>query len=575
MAAVPAKRPAPAKAPPKSTSAARRWMKSLSLHDKVAQLIFIPFHGAAPHTATREYRQFVRLVRDTHVGGLVLVNWSNSHVVQKAEPHALAAFVNRMQRLAPIPLIVTGDFERGASMRVADTTVFPHAMAFGATGDPSLARYEGEITAREARALGVQWVFYPVADVNSNPDNPIINIRSFGENPEEVAKYVTAFIEGTRADPKRRVLTTAKHFPGHGDTAVDTHENLATVPASIEQLRRVELAPFQAAIRAGVDAVMSAHIALPAVDAPDIPATISKPIVTGLLREQLGFKGIILTDALEMGGIAKGYSAGEAAVKALAAGSDVLVMTPDPDAAIKAVLAAVSSGQISARRIDESVERILAAKVLTGLDTKRFVDVEAISDVVNPPETNQRAQEIADRAVTLVKNERNLIPLTAPAKTCFVALAESRNSNSGQAFQQELKRRGLTAHFLMLDPTMPPPAIEPGCENFAVLAFAAVNAYAGNVALRGDYPKLIDMLVETGKPVALVAMGSPYLLRSFPKVSAYLATFSTVPISEIAALKAMLGEIPIHGRLPVTIPGLAKYGDGIQLAVRPPSITSR
>jgi beta-N-acetylhexosaminidase len=550
-------------------------MKTLTLRDKIAQLIFIPFHGVAPNANTREYRSFVHLVRDIHVGGLVLVNWSNGHVMQKADPYDLAAFVNRMQRLAPLPLMVSGDFERGASMRVDNTTVFPHAMAFGATGDPALARYEGEVTAREARALGVQWVFFPVADVNNNPDNPIINIRSFGENPQEVAKFVTAFIEGSHADPKNRVLATAKHFPGHGDTSVDTHVNLATISSPLEELRRVEMVPFEAAIRAGVDSVMTAHIAVPAVDAPDVPATISKPIITGMLRDQLGFKGIVVTDALEMGGIAKGFGAGDVAVKALDAGVDVLLMTPDPEAALNAVMAAVRSGRLSAKRIDESVQRLLEAKVLTGLDRKRLVDVEAIGDVVNSPEANRRAQEIADRAVTLVKNERNMLPLTSPARTCFTVLAESRSSNSGLAFRQELTRRMRDAQVLIVDPSMPLPAIEPSCENFAVLAFASVNAYTGDVALRGDYPKLIDQLVETGKPVALVAMGSPYLLRNFPKVTAYLATFSTVPPSEVAALKALLGEIPVRGHLPVTIPGVAKYGEGIQLQARAPALTSR
>jgi beta-N-acetylhexosaminidase len=550
-------------------------MRTLTLHDKIAQLIFIPFHGAAPNSATREYRQFVHLVRDTHVGGLVLVNWSNGRAIQKAEPYALAAFVNRMQRLAPVPLIVSGDFERGASMRVDGTTMFPHAMAFGATGDPSLARYEGEITAREARALGVQWVFFPVADVNSNPDNPIINIRSFGENPEEVAKFVTAFIEGAKADPKNRVLTTAKHFPGHGDTAVDTHLNLATISGNAEQLHRVELLPFQAAIRAGVDSIMTAHIAVPALDAPDVPATISHAIITGLLRQQMGFNGLVVTDALEMGGIAKGYSAGEAAVKALEAGVDVLLMTPDPERALAAVMAAVRSGRLTQKRIDESVERVLAAKVATGLDRRRFVDTEAIGDLVNQPEANQRAQEIADRAVTLVKNDRNMIPLSPHSKVCYFTLAESRFSTEGQSFAQELKRRNPDAHLWQLDPTMPIPSPDPACDSYVVAAFSSVAAYTGNVALRGDFPKLIDSLIGTGKPVALVALGSPYLLRSFPGVTAYLATFSTVPPSEVSAVKALLGEIPIGGHLPVTIPNVAKYGEGIQLGIRPPAISGR
>jgi beta-N-acetylhexosaminidase len=560
---------------PKAPSAARRWLKTLTLRDKIAQLIFIPFHGAAPHSATREYRQFMHLVRDTHVGGLVLVNWSNGRVVQKAEPYALGAFVNRMQRLARIPLIVTGDFERGASMRVDGTTVFPHAMAFGATGDPALARYEGEITAREARALGVQWVFFPVADVNSNPDNPIINIRSFGENPAEVAKFVTAFIEGTRVDPRNRVLTTAKHFPGHGDTAVDTHMNLATIASAAEQLRRVEFVPFLAAIRADVDSVMTAHIAVPALDAPDVPATLSKPIITAVLREQLGFNGIVVTDALEMGGVAKGYSAAEAALKSLEAGVDVLLMTPEPERALNAVLAAVRSGRISQKRIDESVERILAAKVLTGLDRKRFVDLEAIGDAVNPPEANQKAQEIAERAVTLVRNEKNILPLTAPAKACYLVLAESKFSTSGQAFAQELKRRVRSPRIWPLDPDMAVPAPEPSCDSFVVAAFSSVNAYAGNVALKGNYPQLIEAVEATGKPVVLIALGSPYLLRSFPHVTAYLTTFSTVPPSEVAAVKALLGEIPIRGHLPVTIPGMAAYGSGIQVPVRPVTVSSQ
>jgi beta-N-acetylhexosaminidase len=351
--------------------------------------------------------------------------------------------------------------------------------------------------------------------------------------------------------------------------------NLASIPGGQEQLRRVEWVPFEAAIRAGVDSVMTAHIAVPALDAPDIPATVSKAIVTGVLREQLGFKGIVVTDALEMGGIAKGYSAGEAAVKALQAGVDVLLMTPEPERALNAVLAAVRTGQLTQKHIEESVERILAAKAAVGLDRKRFVDLEAIGDAVNPPETNQRAQEIADRAVTLVRNEKNLFPLAAPAKACFLVLAESKYSTAGQAFVQELKRRAPAAHVWPLDPTMPAPAPDPTCETFVVAAFASVNAYADNVALKGDYPKLIEALAATGKPVALIALGSPYLLRNFPHVSAYLATFSTVPPSEIAAVKALLGEIPIRGHLPVTIPGFAKYGAGIQVPVRAGTVSSR
>jgi beta-N-acetylhexosaminidase len=457
-------------------------------------------------------------------------------------------------------------------MRVDGTTVFPQAMAFGAAGDTALTRFEGEVTAREARAMGVPWLFVPVADVNNNPDNPIINIRSFGEDPQQVAAHVTAFIEGTRAKAHYRVLTTAKHFPGHGDTSVDTHLNLAVINASRERLQNVELVPFRAAIQANVDAVMSAHIAVTALAPADIPATLSPAILTGLLRGEMGFKGIVVTDALEMGGIAKGYSSGEAAVLALVAGADALVMPPDPEAAIKAVLAAVQSGRLTRARIDESVARLLAAKERTGLDRRRFVDLEAISDQIGAPEDQERAQQIADRAVTLVKNDGNLIPLHTPSKTCFLTLAEGHYSNEGLEFAQEVRRRAADALVLALDASMPGPSLDAAfakttaCESFAVAAFASVAAYRGDVALGGDFPRLLELLFGTGKPVALIAMGNPYLVRSFPKASGMLLTFSTVPPSETAAVKALFGEMPIHGHSPVTIPGVAKLGEGIEIS---------
>src|ERR1022692_4364439 len=451
-------RKSPPPKPARQSGFVRRWMTTLTLRQTVAQLIFIPFHGAAPNTRSREYRQFMKLVRETRVGGMVLVNWNNGRLTQKAQPYALGAFLNRMQRLSRVPLLVAGDFERGASMRVDGTTVFPQAMAFGAAGDPALARFEGQVTAREARAVGVHWLFFPVADVNNNPDNPIINIRSYGEDPKQVSALLAAFIEGTRADPRYRVLTTAKHFPGHGDTAVDTHMNLAVINATREHLENVELAPFRAAIQAGVDAIMPAHIAVPARPPPNVPATLSPAILTGLLRGEMGFKGIIVTDALEMGGIAQGYSSGDAAVLALEAGADALVMPPDPEAAVKAVLAAVQSGRLTRARIDESVARLLAAKERVGLDRRATVDLEAIGDQIYMPEDQERAQDIANRAVTLVKNEAknegSLVPLRAPAKTCFLALAESHYSNEGLEFAQEVRRREKNATVIQLDASL-------------------------------------------------------------------------------------------------------------------------
>jgi beta-N-acetylhexosaminidase len=581
--AIPARSSAARKAPPaksaplKTSAAVRRWMKNMTLRDEIAQLIFISFHGAAPNSRSREYRNFMHQIRDTKVGGLILVNWSNGRLIQKAEPYAVAAFLNRMQRMSKTPLMVGGDFERGASMRVDGTTVFPHAMAFGAAGDPAYARYEGEVTAREARALGVQWIYYPVADVNNNPDNPIINIRSFGENPEAVASMVKAFIEGAHADKKNYALATVKHFPGHGDTAVDSHMNMPTITADRDRLNRIELVPFKAAVDAGVDSVMTAHIAVPALAPPDLPATLSSAILTDLLKKDLGFKGIVVTDAMEMAGLVKGFATGEAGVRALEAGADILLMPTDPEAVVKAVTAAVQSGRLTRQRIQESVIKILAAKEKVGLDRKRVVDLEGIGDVVDSPESNEKALEIAEHAVTLVRNGAGMIPLAAPDKACYVIMTESRFSSEGQAFAQELRKTVPSASVTTWDPTFSRQQLDEGvaklaaCENYAVAAFTSVGAYRGTVGmLGGELPHSLEALISSGKPVALIALGNPYVLRNFGGVTAYMATFSNVAPSEIAAVRALLGQVPIRGHLPVTIPGQANYGDGIQLpATRP------
>jgi beta-N-acetylhexosaminidase len=543
----------------------------MTLREEVAQLVFIEFHGAAQNTRSRDYLKFVRLIRDTSVGGLILTNTTGARGVQKAEPYALASFLNRMQRLARTPLMVGADFERGASMRVSGTTIFPHAMAFGAAGDPQLARFEGEVTAREARALGVHWVYYPVADVNNNPENPIINIRSFGENPQDVAAMVKAFIEGAHSDKRNLVLTTAKHFPGHGDTAVDSHFSLPAITAGRDRLESLELVPFRAAIEAGVDSIMTGHIAVPALASDDTPATLSPAILTSLLRNQMNFKGLVITDALSMGAIVNSFGAGDAAVRALEAGADTLLMPADPDAAIRAVVAAVQSGRLTRQRIQNSVIRLLSAKERLGLDRKRSVDVEAIGDVIDDPAVNERAQEIADRAVTLVRNSANLIPLAAPDRACFVVMNEGRYTSDGLVFSQEVRKRAPKAAVVALDGAMTREEIaalldkQTNCASYVAAAFVAVNAGSGPAGLSNELANALQNLIAGGKPVALLAMGNPYLLRAYPKAAAYLATFSSVAPSEIAAVKALWGEIPIQGHLPITIPGEARYGEGIQL----------
>ncbi len=373
-------------------------------------------------------------------------------------------------------------------------------------------------------------------------------------------------------------MTTAKHFPGHGDTATDTHLNLATIGGDRQRLEQVEWAPFRAAIQSGTDSVMTAHIAVPALDDPDIPATLSPKILNGILREELGFKGIVVTDALEMGGIAKGFSVGEAAVRSLLAGADVLLMPPDGEAAIDAVAAAVRSGHISQKTIDESVMRVLTAKAHLGLATNKLVDLEAVHSVVNLIESNAAAQLICDRSVTMVRNENNFVPLKPAGDTAYFILTENSTSVEGQAFALEVRRRSVTANISILDSKMSDADLQSAVERaaqasqYVVVAFASVAAYRGSVALGGGFPQLVQNLSATKKPVALIAMGNPYLLRNFPDVAAYMTTYSTVPPSEISAVKALFGEIPIGGKLPISIPGFAQYGDGISLAATRPVV---
>src|SRR5579862_581525 len=309
-----------------SNSTVRKWMRGMSLHDKVAQLVMMPVYGEVTNTRSAAFRKYQHFVRDLHVGGVIVTGHIINGTIRNAEPFAMAAVLNRLQKTSKIPLLVSADFERGTSMRVTSTTAWPYSMAFAAAKDLAGVKYEGAETAREARAMGVNWLFAPVSDVNNNPDNPIINIRSYGEDPAEVSSFVQAFIAGAHSDSHNPVLVTAKHFPGHGDTAQDSHIGLAKLDADRERIESVELAPFRAAISAGVDSVMTAHLAVPALEPENEPATVSSKIITGVLKEELGFHGIVVTDAMDMEGLASLYDTAEASTRAIEAGADVLLM---------------------------------------------------------------------------------------------------------------------------------------------------------------------------------------------------------------------------------------------------------
>jgi beta-N-acetylhexosaminidase len=566
LAAAPPAKPAPAPG-----GQARAWLRSLSLRQRAAQLVMAPCYGDFPNPESPAYKEFVALVRDLRIGGLIILNRVQSGQVQRADPYQSAAFLNRMQRLARIPLLAGGDFERGASMRMTSTVPYPHLMAYGAANDLDLTRALGAATAREARAMGVQWIFAPDADVNNNPDNPIINIRSFGQDPAVVSAHVRAFIEGARAAKSSPVLTTVKHFPGHGDTATDSHIGLGSVTASRERLAEVELPPFQAGIDAGADSVMTAHLAVQALEPEQIPATVSRNVLTGLLREQMGFHGIITTDAMDMQGLAKMFPPGEAAVRAIEAGADLLLIPRDPRAAVDAVVAAVKSGRLTRERIDRSVLKLLEAKVRVGLHRQKLVNLEGIGDVLNSPADAAAAAQVAERAVTLVRNEGGVLPLKEPESACWFVLAAGRFSMQGRDLMAAVQARSPQARITLLDPQLPAAEFESlaaaasACSTVVAATYVTASAYRGNVALAGGYNGFMERLLAAGKPVVFLSLGNPYLLRAYPSVAAYLATFSTAPPSESAAVKAVYGEIPVTGRLPVSIPGLATLGFGIKM----------
>lgn len=575
--AKPSKSPAPVAAKPAAPLTPERAVEAIlstmTLRDRVAQLVMATCYGEGIGSRTAAFLKYRHWTQDLHIGGFIVANKAGrTGSIRAAEPHAMAILLNRLQRISGrVPLIVGADFERGASMRVDGGTLFPYNMAYGAAGDFDATRYEGLTAAREARALGVHWIFAPDADVNSNPENPIINIRSYGEDPEVVSQHVAAYIDGAHSDPKHYVLVTAKHFPGHGDTDIDSHLNLARLDATREHMDAVELKPFEAAIAHGVDSIMTAHMAVPALEPEDIPATVSSKVLTDLLRNELKFSGLIITDAMDMQGLTSLFETGEASVRAIQAGADVLLMPPNPDRSILAVVQAVQTGRLTKERINQSVRRILLAKWKLGLFKERFVNPEEIFESFGTAEADERAQQISDRAVTIVKNSSTVVPLKDADHACLVMMLRGRNSSFGEHLVQEFHKRAPQARAVFVDGSLPQAAMElalgdtSSCSVIVLAAFVNVAAYRGNVALAGDLVPFAEKLTEGKVPVVFVALGNPYLLSLLPKAAASLATYSTTLPSELSAVKALLGEIPASGHLPVTIPEFAKIGDGLPI----------
>ena len=569
----PAKTTASKSAPRPSTrstedSTARTLLNAMTLHDRVAQLVIGVANGDVYGTQSENYKKYRHWVVDLHIGGFIVNNDVEFGSARNANPYAMAVFLNQMQRLSRLPLLIGSDFERAASMRVTGGTQFPHSMAFGAGGDVSASKYEGLITAREARALGVHWVFAPVADVNNNPKNPVINIRAYGEDPDQVSAHVAAFIEGAHMDPAARVLVTAKHFPGHGDTDVDSHLGLPRLSIPRNRMDATELKPFRAAIAQGVDAIMTAHMAVPELDDSGVPATVSPKVLTALLRNELHFGNLIVTDAMNMQGLTDMFNGGEASVRSILAGADVLLMPPDPEQSIRAVMAAVEQGRMPRQRINDSALRVLTAKVSLGLVRRRLVDLDSIADTIADPEAAARAQQIADRGVTLLRNEGDILPLSSTSQPCLVLINSLRISQQGQRLVRDFRRKASHGQVVNLDTTMPFTALEDTMQQAKDCTAVVVASFAAITANTIEVNRFITKLTEGPVPVVIATFNDPYMGGNFPRAAAYLTPFSSAPSAEIAAAKALFGEIEISGHTPVSIPEVAPVGAGIVVPAR-------
>lgn len=539
-------------------------LKSLSLRERIGQLIVVSAASEFTNFSSDRFADLQREITENKVGGVIL-SWGS--------PNEVAAITNEMQRLAKIPLLISADYERGLRMRLRSGTPFTTAMAVAASGDVNAAYNQGKIIAQEMRAIGVNWLYAPVADINNNPDNPVINIRSFGEDPKRVAELVSAFTRGVHDGG---ALSTAKHFPGHGDTATDSHIGLATITADRPRLDNTELVPFRAAINAGVDSIMVAHVAVPKVSGDELPATLSPKLTNELLRRDLNYQGIIVTDSLGMGAIIKSFPNGTAAVQAIKAGADVALMPPNPKAAIDAIEGAVKSGELTEDRINESVKRLLHAKYRLGLIKQRFVDLSAVNRLVEQKANMQEAQRVAEMSITLLRNQGDLLPLNVElaSRTLFIVLAADDDNLEGQVLIPQIQQRARGAKILRLDPRSTSAdyaaALEEAvrAEGVIIAPFVKRAALKGTVALPEAQANFTKRLLESAKPVAVVAFGSPYLIRQFPTVPVYMVTYAIEEPAQFAAARALFGEIPITGHLPVRIPGIFELGTGLQIPAR-------
>lgn len=526
-------------------------LASLTLEQRAGQLQ-MAWILSSSGPGSRERAQVRALAAEGAIGGVVISLGSTAEA---------AGLIADLQRHAALPLLVAGDFETSVAFRLRGATSLGNAMLLGAAGSSDLAEAAGRITAREARALGAHWVFAPVLDVNVNPANPIINVRSFGEDPAAVARLGTAFVRGVQGEG---LLATGKHFPGHGDVSVDSHIDLPVVAGARERLDRVELAPFRAAIAGGLASIMTGHLAVPALcEEPGLPATLSRAALTGLLRETLRFDGIVVTDALDMGGVKQAFGGGEVAVRALAAGADLLLMPPAPAATRDALAAAVRDGRVPQGRLDEACLRLLRAKERLGLLAGGGLPDPEWPDLVGSAGHRLVARGIAARGLTLVRDRLGHVPLPR-TPDLILTLLDKDEAATGAVLAQAFP----SVRHLRVPPEAGPERVEEARQALAaaqlplVALHVRVRSYSGRIGLPGQFAPIADALRSQRRSV-VVSFGNPYLLREMPDVSTYLCAFDGTPQMEGAVAEALAGTVPVVGRLPVTIPEAAERGTGL------------
>ena len=596
---------------PTPNAGAHSWVDSvlatMSAHDKAAQLVWPQLFGDYTPASSAGWERVRQLISRDHVGGFIMSIGS---------PIETAVKINAMQRLSTLPLVFGADYETGVGFRqrggyflpnniyLGGGTIFPYQMALGATRDTSLAYEQGRITAIEGRALGVHIAFAPVLDVNNNPANPVIGMRSFGEDPHLVAAMGQALIHGLQ---DHGMVATGKHFPGHGDTDENSHLTITTVHASRARIDSVELVPFRGAIAGGVQGMMTFHGLVPALDTASIPASLNPAIMTGLLRKQLGFNGLLITDAMDMNGvlsrvsvpantgqtvtgnygaqIKNALSIAEACKLAVAAGADILLMPSDVPAAIDAVVEGVRQGRFTQARVDSSVRRVLEIKQRLGLERRRLVDLDSVRAIVGDTEHVRVAASAAQRSITLARDSISLVPLaragtgTAAPRVLSITIATRTDLAAGATFNAELRASASSLRTELVNPEDSTPGLDRLLNASDSSDVTIVGSYlsTGSSVTNPNAPEPIAAfmrtLVQRHPRTIIVAFGNPYLLQQVPSASTYVVAWGGFPVSQAAAAHALLGSAPVGGRLPISIPPLLRFGAGEDRAVtaRPPS----